>query len=207
MLELWHLCATATGAGNSPYIVARVKEQQRQTPLTLPTCPMEGLEGHGYILVPPGVCGSWPLLAVWGPAVFLGSPPTHNTHLVPPGVCGLWRLHFGPSWSVRLLAAPHSMGPAVFLGSPPTLNTHLVPPGVCDSWPLLAVCGSWPASMGPAVFLGSPPTHNNTHLVPPGVCGSWPLPRSMGPAVCLGSPAVFPQAHRQPTTPTASIAG
>ena len=26
----------------------------------------------------------------------------------------------GPSWSVRLLAAPRSMGPAVFLGSPPT---------------------------------------------------------------------------------------
>ena len=42
-----------------------------------------------------------------GPAVFLGSPPTLNTH-------------FGPSWSVRLLAAPRSMGPAVFLRSPPT---------------------------------------------------------------------------------------
>ena len=55
-----------------------------------------------------------------GPAVFLGSPPTLNTHLVPPGVCGTWPL-------------------AVFPGSPPTHRSHLVPPGVCGTWPLLAV--------------------------------------------------------------------
>ena len=28
----------------------------------------------------------------WVGAVFLGSPPTLNTHLVPPGVCGSWPL-------------------------------------------------------------------------------------------------------------------
>ena len=94
-----------------------------------------------HILVPPGVCGTWPLLAVWdprfswahrqpttplvppgvwGPAVFLGSPPTHNAYLVPPGVCGTWPLL------------------AVWDPRQPT-NIHLVPPGVCGSWPLLAV--------------------------------------------------------------------
>ena len=30
------------------------------------------------LLVPPGVCGSWPLLAVRDPRFFPGSPPTHN---------------------------------------------------------------------------------------------------------------------------------
>ena len=48
-------------------------------------------------LVPPGVCGSWPLLAVWD-RCFLGSPRTPQHAL-------------GPSWSVRLLAAPRSVGP------------------------------------------------------------------------------------------------
>ena len=135
--------------------------------------------------VPAGVCGSWPLLAVWDPR-FSWAHRQPNTCWVPPGVCGSWSLlavwdprfswvhrqpthagsllecaapgrssqcgtrgfpgltanpqhMLGPSWSVRLLAAPRSVGPAVFLGSPPTHNTCWVPPGVCGSWPLLAV--------------------------------------------------------------------
>ena len=166
-----------------------------------------------------------------GPAVFLGSPPTLNTHLVPPGVCGSWPLltvwdlrfswaHRQPSthiWSllsVRLLARSsqdgtrgfpgltanpqHTFGHLLecaapgrssqygtrgFLCSPPTLNTHLVPPGVCGSWPFLAV---W----GPRfVWAHHQP---NTHLVPPGVCGSWPLLAVWDPR--------FSWAHRQPST-------
>ena len=133
-------------------------------------------------------------------------------HSQPALKRGAWgaRLHFGPSWSVRRLAAPRSMvGPVVFPGSPPTLNTHLVPPGVCGSWPLLAVWDprfSWThrepsthiwsllecaapgrsAQYGSAVFLDSPRTLN-THLVPPGVCGSWPL-RAIWTRGFLGSP-------------------
>ena len=60
--------------------------------------------------VPPGVCGAMAAPRSVGPAVFLGSPPTLNKLLVPPGVYGA-------------MAAPRSVGPAVFLGSPPTLNT------------------------------------------------------------------------------------
>ena len=56
-----------------------------------------------------------------------------------PGLTANPQHMLGPSWSVRLLAAPRSVGPAVFLGSPPTHNTCWVPPGVCGSWPLLAV--------------------------------------------------------------------
>ena len=37
-----------------------------------------------------------------------------------PGFTANPQRTFGPSWSVRLLAAPRSVGPAVFLGSPPT---------------------------------------------------------------------------------------
>ena len=74
---------------------------------------------------PPGVCGSWPLLAVWDPRF-------SRAHRQPTST-------FGPSWSVRHLAASRSMGPAVFLGSPLTHSTSLVPPGVCGTWPLLAV--------------------------------------------------------------------
>ena len=77
------------------------------------------------LLVPPGVCGSWPLLAAWDPRF--------------PGLTANPQRKLGPSCSVRLLAAPRSVGPALFLGSPPTCNTRLVPPGVCGSWPLLAV--------------------------------------------------------------------
>ena len=138
--------------------------------------------GSNNALVPLGVCGAWPLLAVWdprfsrahrqttthiwsllaaprsvGPAVFPGSPRNPQTHIwsllecaAPgrssqygtrgfPGFTANPQHTFGPSWSVRLLAAPRSMGPAVFLGSPPTHNTPLVPPGVCGAWPLLAV--------------------------------------------------------------------
>ena len=50
----------------------------------------------------------------------LGFPITHNKD--------------GPSWSVRLLAAPRSVGPTV-VGS----DNTLVPLGVCGTWPLLAV--------------------------------------------------------------------
>ena len=57
-------------------------------------------------LVPPGVCGSRPLLAVWDPRFSRAHHQPQHT--------------FGPSWSVRHLAAPRSVGPAVFLGSPPT---------------------------------------------------------------------------------------
>ena len=56
-----------------------------------------------------------------------------------PGLAANPNTHFGPSWSVRHLAASRSVGPAVFLGSPPTRNTHLIPPGVCGTWPLLSV--------------------------------------------------------------------
>ena len=79
-----------------------------------------------------------------GPAVFLGSPPTHNAiwsllECAAAGRSSQCGTHgflgptanpqhiFGPSWSVRLLAAPRSMGPAVFLGSPPTHNN----PKIC----------------------------------------------------------------------------
>ena len=75
-----------------------------------------------------------------GPAVFLGSPPTHDTHLVPPGVCGSWPLlavwdpilvlgtlstrnEDGPSWSVRHLAAPRSVGPAVSTKTTPPISS------------------------------------------------------------------------------------
>ena len=221
---------------------------------------------HNTQLVPPGVCGSWPLLAVWDPRFSRAhrQPTTHIWSLLEcaasgrssqygtrcfPGLTAnptihIWSLlecaasgrssqygtrgfpgltsnpqyTFGPSWSVRLLAAPRSMGPAVFPGSPPTHNTHLVPPGVCGFWSLLAVwdprfsrahrqptihiwslleCAasgrssqygtrgfpgltanpqytfgpSWsvrllaaPRSMGPAVFTGSPPTHNRIFI-------------------------------------------
>ena len=33
-------------------------------------------------LVPPGVCGSWPLLAVWDPRFSWGLPPTRNASVV-----------------------------------------------------------------------------------------------------------------------------
>ena len=134
-----------------------------------------------------------------GPAVFPGSP-RNPQHI------------FGPSWSVRLLAAPRSMGPAVFLGSPrnpqhifgPSRSVRLLAaprsmgpavfPGLTAKpatliWSLLEGLAA-PRSMGPAVFLGSPPTRN-THLVPPGVCGSWPLLAVWDPR--------FSWAHRQPT--------
>ena len=65
-----------------------------------------------HILVPPGVCGTWPLLAVWDPRF-------------SPGLTANPQRTFGPSWSVRLLAAPRSLGPAVFLGSPPTHQRNL----------------------------------------------------------------------------------
>ena len=48
--------------------------------------------GTNNTLVPPGVCGSWPLLAVWDPRFSRAHRETRNTHLVPPGVCGSWPL-------------------------------------------------------------------------------------------------------------------
>ena len=52
------------------------------------------------------MCGTWPLLAVWDPRFSRAHRQPQHT--------------FGPSWSVRLPAAPRSVGPAVFMGSPPT---------------------------------------------------------------------------------------
>ena len=46
---------------------------------------------------------------------------------------------FGPSWSVRLLAAPRSVGPAVYSGLPPTLTPLWSPLECAAPWPLLAV--------------------------------------------------------------------
>ena len=51
-------------------------------------------------MVPPGVCGSWPLLAVWDSGFPGYRQPT---------------MHNGPSWSVRLVAAPRSVGLTVTL--------------------------------------------------------------------------------------------
>ena len=134
-----------------------------------PNLPLvEGLEGHGTV-----DSGGFPGLT---------ANPQHT---------------FGSSWSVRLLAAPHSVGPAVFLGSPPpTLNTYLVPPGVCGPWPLLTVWDprfSWAhrqpsthmwsllecatpgrsSQCGTHGFPGLTANPHNTHLVPPGVCGPY----------------------------------
>ena len=123
----------------------------------------------------------------------------------------------GPSWSVRLLAAPRSVGPAVFLGSPPTHDTCWVPPGLCGSWPLLAVWDprfSW-AHRQPTTHAGSllecaAPGRSSqcgtrgfpglTANPQPMLGPSWSLrllaaPRSVGPAVFMGSP---------PTDPTCS---
>ena len=51
-----------------------------------------GRETRNAHLVPPGVCGSWPLLAVWDPRFSWAHHETRNAHLVPPGVCGSWPL-------------------------------------------------------------------------------------------------------------------
>ena len=108
---------------------------------TLASCDSFGERGqptHNAHTAPPGVCGPWPLLAVWDPRFSQAhrSPPTRNSRLVPPALCGPW--------------PPRSVGPAVFSGSSPTNNTPSVSPAVCGSWPPLAV---WDRD-----FLGSPPT-------------------------------------------------
>ena len=93
-------------------------------------------------LVPPGVCGLPGRSSQYGTR---GSPWAHrqsSTHIwsllecaAPgrssqygtrgfPGLTVNPQHTFGPSWSVRLLAAPRSVGPAVFPGSPPTHNTN-----------------------------------------------------------------------------------
>ena len=46
---------------------------------------------------------------------------------------------FGPSWSVRPMAAPRSVGPAVYSGLPPTLTTLWSLLECAAPWPLLAV--------------------------------------------------------------------
>ena len=140
--------------------------------LTLPTCPLEGLEGHGI-------------------------NPQHT---------------FGPSWSVRFLAAPRSMGPAVFRAHRQPTSTDLVPPGVCGPWPLLAVWDprfSW-AHRQPATQIWS-----LLECAAPGrssQCGTRGFPgltanpqHTFGPswsARHLAVPAVwdprFSRAHRQP---------
>ena len=129
-----------------------------------------------------------------GPAVFLGSPPTHNTLLVPPGVYGSWPLlavwdprfsrahrqpstHFGPSWSVRRQGRSSQCGTRGFPGL--TANPQ-------HSWSFLECAAPGRSSQcGKRGLLGL--TANPQHtLVPPGVCGSMTAPRS--PAVCSGSP-------------------
>ena len=106
-----------------------------------PNLPLvEGLEGHGTV-----DSGGFPGLTANQQHTF---GPSWSVRLLAaprsvgprfPRLTANPQHTLGPSWSVRLLAAPHSVGPAVFLGSPPTLITYLVPPGVCGSWPLLAV--------------------------------------------------------------------
>ena len=128
-----------------------------------------------------------------GPTVFLGSPRQAATHIwsllerAAPALLAVWdprfswahrqpSTQFGPSWSVRLLAAPHSVGPAVFLGSPPTLNAI---------WSLLECAAPGRSSQcGTRGFLGF--TANPQHIFGP----SWSVrllaaPRSVGPAVFL----------------------
>ena len=50
-----------------------------------------------------------------------------------PGLTANPQYSFGPSWSVRLMAAPRSVGPALFLGSPPTHSTLQTVPTNCES--------------------------------------------------------------------------
>ena len=76
-----------------------------------------------------------------------------------PGLTANPQHMFGPSWSVRHLAAPRSMGPAVFLGSPRNPQHTFG-----SSWSVRLLTA--PRSMGPAVFLGSPPTHSTLKTVP-----------------------------------------
>ena len=79
--------------------------------------------------VPRAVCGSWPLLTLWKHG-FQGLPRQPATQS--------W-----PSWSVRLLAAPHSVGSAVS-------RVHRQPahtPG--PSWSVRRLPA--PRSVGPAV--------------------------------------------------------
>ena len=99
---------------------------------------------HNPHLVPPGVCGTWPLLTVWDPRFSWAHRETRNIHLVPPGVCGIWPLL--AVWDPRFAWA-HSQ-PA----------THI--------WSLLECAAAAPRSMGPAVFPGSPPTHSTLKTVP-----------------------------------------
>ena len=70
------------------------------------------------------------------------------------GTCGFPSVHrqtvltLGPSWSLRLLAAPSSVGPTVS-GSLPTRNRKILP----------GVCGARRSLQLDPRFLGSPPTH------------------------------------------------
>ena len=89
---------------------------------------------RGFLGSPPNPTYIWSLLECAAP----GRSSQCGT-LGFPGITANPQHTSGPSWSVRLLAAPRSVGPADFLGSPPTRNTHLVPPGVCGSRPLLPV--------------------------------------------------------------------
>ena len=110
-------------------MVSDVEHGLANAPDTPNLPPIEGLEGHG------AVDDGEVVVVDRGRRVDAHMSHTRETrraHCLPA-------THFGPSWSVRHLAAPHSMGPAVFPGSPPTHNAYLVPPGVCGSRPLLAV--------------------------------------------------------------------
>ena len=79
-------------------------------------------------LDPPGVCCCWPLLAEWDPRFSWACrpPATHSWSLLEcaapgrslqcgtrgfPGLAAHPQRTLGPSWSVRLLAAPRNVGP------------------------------------------------------------------------------------------------
>ena len=124
--------------------------------------------------------------ATSAPTATIGPAATRLQRHCPPS-CHKWYHHWdGPSWSVRLLAAPRSVGPAVFQGSPPTHT---------NSWSLLE-CAA-PGRSSQCGTCGFPGLTANPHqlLVPPGVCGSWPLLAVWN--------LRFSRAHRQPT-PTCS---
>ena len=89
----------------------------------------------------------------------------------------------GPSWSVRLLAAPLSLGPR-FPGLTANPTSTLVPPGVCGSWPLLV---AW-----------DPQLHFRTRKH-----ASWPGSRSQSQGLChalnpgSGQPTLAPSRMRR----------
>ena len=135
-----------------------------------------------------------------------------------PGITANLQHSFCPSWSERLLVAPHSVGPAV-PGLTANPQRHTGPScSVCGSWPLLAV---WK----PPVFPALTATHSWSLLeyAAPGRssrCGTRGFPgstakpeRTRGPswsvqllaAPCSMGPR-FSWVYRQPTFASCSLA-